>query len=559
MRFKQSITAAFAAVAGVAISAGVPASAAQAATTAVTLPIAKYSQILVDPAHQHLFFTSGSGSTSILVTDYSGQTVATIPNEPGATGLALSPDGSTVYAALSAGDAISAVSTGTLAETARYATGTGTDPTYVADSSGKIWFGYGAAAQGGIGSIDPSTSPATVTLNAAAGSWYAAPMLAATAGGELVASEPFQSPNQLATYDVSAGTATVLAPQQFFDEAGNFKSMAITPDGKDVVTASGSPYQQEIFRISDLSADGTYPTTNYPNSVSIAADGTVAAGTTIGSNEVFMFAPGGSTPLNTITFAANGIQLADDGVALTPAGSLLFAVTATIGSQLNPQLNIIPNPTQPAPPPPPAPDPTSTAVTCAPGTAAIGQATSCTATATDTASSGATTPTGTVAFTSSASGGSFSATSCTLAPAATSGQASCSVSYTPQQTGSATIAGSYGGDSGHAASSGQTTLTATLRATTTVLTCQHVLLVFDKCTATVKDASPGTATAPTGTVTFTSSRHGIFSATKCTLSGSGTSASCSVRYTPLPGSQTLTASYGGDSTHQPSTGNATLK
>ncbi len=124
--------------------------------------------MLVDPAHQHLFISSGSGSTSILVTDYSGQTVATIPNEPGATGLALSPDGGTVYAALACGDAISAVSTGTLAETARYATGTGTDPAYVADSSGKIWFGYGAAAQGGIGSIDPGTSPATVTLNAAA-------------------------------------------------------------------------------------------------------------------------------------------------------------------------------------------------------------------------------------------------------------------------------------------------------------------------------------------------------------------------------------------------------
>ncbi len=84
--------------------------------------------------------------------------------------------------------------------------------------------------------------------------------------------------------------------------------MAITPDGKNVVTASGSPYHQEIFRISDLSADGTYPTTNYPNSVSIAADGTVAAGTYIGSNEVFMFAPGGSTPLNTVTFTATAFS-----------------------------------------------------------------------------------------------------------------------------------------------------------------------------------------------------------------------------------------------------------
>jgi hypothetical protein len=35
--------------------------------------------------------------------------------------------------------------------------------------------------------------------------------------------------------------------------------MQITPDGKDVVLASGAPYYQEIYRVSDLSADGTFP------------------------------------------------------------------------------------------------------------------------------------------------------------------------------------------------------------------------------------------------------------------------------------------------------------
>jgi hypothetical protein len=562
MRFTRSIAAACTAMAGLALLAGLTATSAQASPTVVALPITNYSHMLVDPVHQHLFITSGSGSTSILVTDYSGQTVATISNESGATGLALSPDGSTVYAALAGGDAISAISTGTLAETARYATGTGTDPTYVAATSGKIWFSYdAAAAQASIGSIDPSTSPATVTLSAAAGTWTIPPVLAATASGELVASEPSQSPNELATYDVSSGAAVVLAPQQFFTEAGNFKSMAITPDGKDVVTASGSPYQQEIFKISDLSADGTYPTTPYPNSVAIAADGTVAAGTTIGSNEVFMFAPGASTPLNTITFTGDGIQLADDGVAVTPDDSLLFAITATIGSQQNPQLNIVPDPAQP---PPPAQDPTSTGMTCTPNPDAVGQAATCTATVTDTAAS-PTTPAGTVSFGASANDGSFSASTCTLAPAATSGQASCSVSYTPSSTpqvpGSVTLSGAYTGDSSHATSAGTTVLTITSgpAATATTLTCQHAPFLRDKCTATVSDTASGTASTPTGTVTFTSTRHGVFSKTTCTLSGTGPSASCFVYYTPLFGTQTLTATYRGDSTHQPSAGKTTVK
>jgi hypothetical protein len=317
----------------------------------VTLPITSYSHMLVDPVHQHIFFSSGAGSASILVTDYSGHTVATIANEPGATGLALSGDGSTVYAALANGDAISAISTTTLAETARYSTGAQSGPTYVAYTSGKIWFGYGAAGgNGGIGSIDPSTSPATVTLKATGDSWYSAPMVTANPNGELVAGEPGQSPNQLASYNVSSGTATVLAPQQFFQSAANLNSFQITPDGTDVVTASGFPYYQQVFRVSDLAADGTYPTAAYPGSVSISSNGYVAAGTYAGSNAIFVYPPRGATPVNTFTFGSN--WLAADGAALTPDGSELFAVTLQGGPTGAPQLTIIPNPEQPPPAPP---------------------------------------------------------------------------------------------------------------------------------------------------------------------------------------------------------------
>lgn len=377
-----------------------------------------------------------------------------------------------------------------------------------------------------------------------------------------MAGEPGQSPVQLASYDVSSGTAAVLAPEEYLDANGNVASnlgsFQVTPDGKDVVIATGAPYYHQVYRVSDLSADGTYPTTTYPNSVSISGDGSVAAGTDAGSNEVFMFAPGGSTPLNTFNFGYN--WLATDGVALTPDGSELLAVTLAGGYGGAPTLNIIPNPEQP-----PSPHPTTTDVTCSPGTVAIGQAASCTATVTDAASSGATTPTGTVSFTSDTSDGSFSGGgSCTLSPTNTSGQASCSLSYTPGPGGSGpqTITGAYGGDSTQTASRGQDTITVTLRATTTALSCQQVKPVLSECTATVTDTSPGTATAPTGTISFTSSGSGVFSATQCTLSGSGTSASCTVYYgtpagAPMKG-QTITATYGGDSTHQNSTGNTTL-
>jgi hypothetical protein len=77
------------------------------------------------------------------------------------------------------------------------------------------------------------------------------------------------------------------------------------------------------------------------------------------------------------------------------------------------------------------------------------------------------------------------------------------------------------------------------------------------CTATVSDTAPSGQTAPAGVASFTSDGAGSFSASSCTLSPSGASSSCQVTYTPSAvGSFThkITASYGGDPTHDPSSG-----
>jgi sugar lactone lactonase YvrE len=67
---------------------------------ATTLPITSYYQMAVDAAHGHIFISQGSsGEDGILVTDLTGQ-VTTITGQDGVFGLTLSPDGSTLYAAL---------------------------------------------------------------------------------------------------------------------------------------------------------------------------------------------------------------------------------------------------------------------------------------------------------------------------------------------------------------------------------------------------------------------------------------------------------------------------
>ncbi len=208
--------------------------------------------------------------------------------------------------------------------------------------------------------------------------------------------------------------------------------------------------------------------------------------------------------------------------------------------------------------------PTSTGVSCSPSPVVVNQATSCTATVTDT-SAGPTTPTGSVSFTTNSTG-TFNPTSasCTLAAGTTAGTATCSLSYTPSVTGHHLITGSYGGDSTHGTSQGTFTIPVTTpppHTTTTLLSCSPGSVTVNtasSCTATVTDHFT-TPTTPSGSVILATNSTGTFTpfSASCTLAA-GTSAgtaSCSVSYTPaVIGHHLLTGSYGGDSTHSSSQG-----
>ena len=76
---------------------------------------------------------------------------------------------------------------------------------------------------------------------------------------------------------------------------------------------------------------------------------------------------------------------------------------------------------------------TGTVVSCTPDPMTIGGSTTCTATVTDNASSGATAPGGTVTFDDGGAGGSFTNATCTLSGSTPS--TSCLVTYTPIAVG----------------------------------------------------------------------------------------------------------------------------
>ena len=317
-----------------------PASSAQAAAgvhadTTAALPITSFGRIVADTAHGHLFLSS-PGQNEILVTDLAGQQVATITGQDGVLGMALSPDGSTLYAALSTGHAVTAIDTATLQQTASYPLGTGNNPRDVAVQSGKVWVSYydSAASQGTIGDIDPSAVTPAFQAQAAMGGWYGAPDIAADPQdtGVLIAAEPSESPSSVDSYNVSADPATVTAHESGFQNCENEHDLAVAPGGLDFTLACGWPYNHYRYHTADLSPDGSYASTAYPNAVAFDANGDAAAGSFEWySPDLYIYDPSGNTRLNTYDLGGSNtnITLAARGLAWAPDGSQLFAVLAT--------------------------------------------------------------------------------------------------------------------------------------------------------------------------------------------------------------------------------------
>src|SRR5207247_7585371 len=98
-----------------------------------------------------------------------------------------------------------------------------------------------------------------------------------------------------------------------------------------------------------------------------------------------------------------------------------------------------------------AKDNTSSSIACSPSTIAMGGTSSCTASVPDTTTA-SNVPTGTVSFASSNPGVGTVSASCSLSAG------KCTADFTSVAIGTATITGTYGGDSSHNGSSGSSTV-----------------------------------------------------------------------------------------------------
>jgi hypothetical protein len=309
---------------------------AQPAAISIALPVTSYPGLLVDSVHDHLFFSQGSAS-SILVTDYSGSTVATISGQTGVNGMTLSPDGTTLYAALGGADAVSAISTSTLLPTGQvYELPAGDSPHGVAVQSGKLWVSYqtGTAGDAGIGDFDLSAADPSFETQSAMGGWSFAPGIAADpsdTGNVLMAADGLD-PSTVASYDTSQDPVTVRAEKMLTsgsDYCSGVGDLTVLPGGAEFMAACDGA---TVYSTADLSEQGNYPTTGDADAVAAASGSElVTVGGDYGPIEVF--GQGDSTATGEFSTsseagAAGAPQLLSGGLGMTPDGTLVFAVLA---------------------------------------------------------------------------------------------------------------------------------------------------------------------------------------------------------------------------------------
>ncbi|WP_055490759.1 YncE family protein [Streptomyces sp. TP-A0356] len=318
---------------------------AQAAHAAATdsradLPISPdwpQGEMAVDGVHQHVFISDPKTNT-VVVTDYAGKVVGRITGEAGANGMAVSRDSATLYVALTDADAIAAVDTATLKETARFATGANSGPLDLAFAGGKLWFSYGKYAQGGgnLGSLDFAAAKPAVALNQSGGvSWEAAPQLSSAPSGDqgvLVAGNQDRSPEELTVYDVSSGTAQLRAHRKEIMPGAQQEDIALSPDGKDVMTADRTDNVLLSLDSSDLGyhsrSSREFQVQGQPNAVEYAANGDLAVGMRYSKGvDVYVFRPGeDNIPVRAFTIGDYNL-VEPRGVAWAPDGSKLFVLT----------------------------------------------------------------------------------------------------------------------------------------------------------------------------------------------------------------------------------------
>ncbi|WP_409470858.1 YncE family protein [Streptomyces sp. HC307] len=296
----------------------VSAGSASAASAVVGSP----GGIVVDGALQRVF-VGDSTAGAIVAADYSGTVVDEVSGIGAISDLALSDDGSTLYAAAPDLHEIVALDPATLDVKHRYTVATNTGPRYVAFAGGKVWFSYGDQWDGDLGTVDPAVDPASgadpVALGQYSNKVWGQALLDTDPNnpGLLAVGETGLSTDSMAVLDVSGGTA-----QQVAWHNGDY---TLNDGIGDIDLVPGAAQVLVNGQDRDAYADGRFtPAGSYPSGqrADIATNGLVAQVT---GGKVAVYKPNTTAPLRTYTTSSYGTG----DLAWSPDSARVFALVGT--------------------------------------------------------------------------------------------------------------------------------------------------------------------------------------------------------------------------------------
>lgn len=338
------------ALAGLLVLLAPPASGARADSGTTVAQLTSFHEMTVDSSAGYIFLSEGGSTGGIVVTNLSGGYVTTLDTGAGVTGLALSPDGSYLYAALTTGtsssnaDSINVIDVSTVAATqpaeSAYQLGNGDVPLSLAFQSGQLWVSYaGSSGAGGIDSFDPSSD---VFTPAATGSWASAPDLAADPGdgGTVVAVEDGANPALAASYTAtSSGTLTVAVAQADLGQCTGESQLAVAPGGQSFLAVCGSTVNE--YASTDLSTPATSYTTGGAAVAAAVDAGQDASGTVAVGSSSAAYVDGAAGAAENVFGFTSPASLAAGGLAWEDGatdGSALVAVVANGGGSYDVQV-----------------------------------------------------------------------------------------------------------------------------------------------------------------------------------------------------------------------------
>ncbi|MEU4776611.1 hypothetical protein [Micromonospora sp. NPDC023633] len=317
------------AVAGPASAAGIT------GDTATPLPLSSYADMQVNAAHNEVYLAGGD---RIVVTDQNGTVLRIIDGQTRVSGLALSADGTRLYAALNGANAIAVHDLKKRRELKRYDTGAAC-PGDLALAVGKLWFSAGCSQNfgGSVSALDPTTGVITTHVTSLP-TVQGVPLLAVSEregwGTRLVVAARDLSMTQLKTYDITTGSPDPICwgPGPCAIDVPNIvQDMAVTADGANLVTADGAQYHT-LRSVVGLSIERTYPSGAYPTAVGVATAGQLALGSdspNADGTDLFGYEVTGDQPTWMYEFGVRETatnDLAPRGLAWGAADTRLYAV-----------------------------------------------------------------------------------------------------------------------------------------------------------------------------------------------------------------------------------------